>query len=146
MPEEELFQIMEQAIDASVLDADPGGTRVRFSHALSRDALYESILPARRRGLHCSVAAALIAQPRSDPDAVAHHLLLGGDERAPEWLVRAGERAQRAYTWLIAADRFVAAARAPESQEETATQRGWLLYRAARLVSLADPERGLRLA
>ena len=146
VPEEELFQIVERASESSVLEADPGGTRVRFSHALSRDALYESILPARRRGLHCAVSAALIAQSRSDPDAVAHHLLLGGDERAPEWLIRAGERAQRAYTWLIAADRFVAAARALESREGTSTERGWLLFRAARLVRLADPERGLRLA
>ena len=29
-----------------------------------------------------------------------------GDARAAEWLVKAGERAQRAYAWLTAADRY----------------------------------------
>ena len=40
---------------------------------------------------------------------MAHHLRRAGDPRAAAWLVRAGERAQRAYAWLTAAERFAAA-------------------------------------
>ena len=56
------------------------------------------------------VAEALMASDQPDPDEIAYHLQQAGDLRALEWLERAGDRAQRAYAWLTAAERFQAAA------------------------------------
>lgn len=143
--EDDLLAIVEEATDAHVLDASRDGVSVRFVHALTRDALYESVSPPRRRIWHRAVADALIAGPHPDPDAVAHHLSQAGDGRAPDWFAKAGERAQRAYTWLIAADRFRSAAAALSSVAGSESQRGWLLLRAARLMRFADPLRGVEL-
>jgi DNA-binding CsgD family transcriptional regulator/tetratricopeptide (TPR) repeat protein len=145
LSEDELLAIVEDATEAHVLEANQDGTRVRFAHALIRDSLYESISPPRRLLWHRAIAEALMRRANPDPDAIAHHLTQLGDNRAPEWLVRAGNRAQRAYTWLIAADRFIAAARALETVPGSERERGWLLFRAARLLRLARPERGLEL-
>lgn len=145
LDDDQLLSIVEDATDAHLLEATRDGARVRFIHALTRDALYESIFPPRRRLWHKAIADSLIRRPHPDPDAVAHHLTQAGDPRAPEWLEKAGNRAQRAYTWLIAAERFVAAAAALESTPNSERQRGWLLFRAARLMRLARPERGLEL-
>jgi DNA-binding CsgD family transcriptional regulator len=145
LSEDDLLAIVEKATDAHVLDASRDGVSVRFVHALTRDALYESVSPPRRRIWHRAVADALIAGPRPDPDAIAHHLSQAGDGRAPAWLVKAGERAQRAYTWLIAADRFQSAADALSAVAGSESERGWLLLRAARLMRFADPMRGVEL-
>ena len=110
LDEDVLLEVVERAVDAHVLDATRDGTRVRFVHALSREALYEGVLPPRRRIWHRQVADALIAMSAPDPDAVAYHLRQAGDPRAWEWLVRAGDRAQRAYAWLTAVERCAAAA------------------------------------
>ena len=69
LDEEALLEVVERAVDAHVLDATRDGTRVRFVHALSREALYEGVLPPRRRIWHRQVADALIAMPAPDPDA-----------------------------------------------------------------------------
>lgn len=145
LDDEEMLSIVEDAIEAHVLEAHQDGVRVRFAHALIRDSLYESISPPRRLIWHRAVAEALIRRANPDPDAISHHLRQSGDERAPEWLVRAGNRAQRAYTWLIAADRFITAAAALEAVPGSARERGWLLFRAARLMRLAHPDRGIEL-
>jgi predicted ATPase len=97
LAEEVLFDIVEQAVAARLLEAEQDGIRVRFVHALTREALYEGILPPRRRTWHRHVAEKLMAGPQADPDAVAFHLQEAGDPRAWEWLVKAADRAQRAY-------------------------------------------------
>jgi predicted ATPase len=110
LDEAELLPIIEHAVGAHLLEAEVVGTRVRFAHALTREALYEGILPPRRRVWHRQVGEALVESACPEPDAVAYHFQQAGDSRASEWLVRAGERAQRAYAWLTAAERFAAAA------------------------------------
>ena len=40
---------------------------------------------------------------------MGYHFRQAGDARAAAWLVRAGERAQRAYAWQAAIERFEAA-------------------------------------
>ena len=124
---------MEQAVEAHLLEAAPDGTRVRFVHALTREALYDGILAPRRRIWHGQVAETLMAGARPDPDEVAYHLQQAGDPRAWEWLVKAGDRAQRAYAWVTAAERLQAAAdllELLEGEERTwcqlARRIGWL--------------------
>ena len=66
--------------------------------------------------------------PSPDPDAVAYHFQRAGDPRAARWLVRAGERAQRAYAWLTAAARYEAALALLPDDDADVGERGWLCY------------------
>ena len=139
LDEEALLTIVEQAVDAHLLEAEPDGKRVRFVHALTREALYEGILPPRRRLWHRRVGEALMAGAHPDPDAVAYHFQQAGDPRAWEWLVAAGDRAQRAYAWLTAAERLRAAAALLEDVEGQERTRGRLACRVAYLTRFSDP-------
>ena len=147
--EASMLQVVEVAVDRHLLLAAPDGTRVQFVHALTRETLYERILPPRRRMLHREIAEALIAHHDADPDAVAYHLRQASDPRAAEWMIRAGERAQRAYAWLTAWERFASAADVLADVPGQECLRARLLYRCGRLVRYADASRGiegLRLA
>ena len=139
LDDEALLTIVERAVDAHLLEADPDGRRVRFVHALTREALYEGVLPPRRRLWHRRVGEALAAGTRPDPDAVAYHFQAAGDPRAWEWLVAAGDRAQRAYAWLTAAERLRAAAALLEDVEGQERTRGRLACRIAYLKRFSDP-------
>jgi DNA-binding CsgD family transcriptional regulator/tetratricopeptide (TPR) repeat protein len=143
MTEETLLTIIEGAVEAHLLEAERDGTRVRFVHALTREALYEGVLPPRRRLWHRRTAEALLAQPDADPDAVAYHFEQAGDPRAAEWLIRAGERAQRAYAWLTAGERFATAADLLAGVPGEERTRARSLCRVARVVRFADPNEGL---
>jgi DNA-binding CsgD family transcriptional regulator len=126
-----LLDLVEQATAAHLVDAPPDGTGFRFAHALIREALYEGILPLRRRVLHRHVGEALIALSPPDPDAVAFHFQRASDPRARAWLVRAGERAEEAYALMTASARYEAAlALLPDDRT---AERGWLLYRVSRV-------------
>jgi DNA-binding CsgD family transcriptional regulator len=143
LDEEQLLTIVERAIDAHLLNAAPDGTRVRFVHALTREALYEAVMPPRRRLWHQRVGDALAALPRVSPDEVAFHFDRAGDPHAWEWYVRAGERAQRAYAWLMAKDRFVAAAALIENIPGMEARRSRLLYRSGRLQRYSEISDGI---
>ncbi|MFL5761384.1 MAG: helix-turn-helix transcriptional regulator [Thermomicrobiales bacterium] len=135
---DQLLTIVERAVDANLLEATRDGTRVRFVHALTREALYDSVLPPRRREWHRLVGEALALDSASNPDSVAHHFREAGDDRTVEWLIRSGERAQRAYAWITAVERFSAAADLLHNlpgQEET---RALLLFRCGRLQRFAN--------
>jgi ATP/maltotriose-dependent transcriptional regulator MalT len=86
---------VEEARQAHLLDETPERAALRFTHALIREALYNQISLPRRRAWHRRIGELLAERPRADPDAVAHHLLQAGDERASDWLIRAGQRAER---------------------------------------------------
>jgi DNA-binding CsgD family transcriptional regulator len=128
--DEALIPVIERAVDAQVLTDAPEQTGLRFTHALVREALYEGLVMPRRRALHGRVAEALLASTRVDPDNVAYHLQQAGDERAAEWLIRAGVRARQSAAWFTAADRFLAAATLLEGDEQQARIRGWILFYA----------------
>lgn len=135
--------VVTQALEAGLIEESLSGNGWRFSHALIREALYEGVILTRRRMWHRRVAEAMERLPQPDPDAVAYHYQQAGDARAAGWLVRAGERAQRAYALLIAADRFEAAAALTQGDAARDRERGWLLYRAGRAVVSADGARAL---
>lgn len=52
LDEEALLSIVERAVGMHLMEAERDGTRIRFVHALTREALYEGILPPRRRLWH----------------------------------------------------------------------------------------------
>jgi DNA-binding CsgD family transcriptional regulator len=142
--EDALLDIVEPAVEAHLLAA-PDGRRVRFVHALVREALYEGLLPPRRRAWHQRAGEALAALPQSDPDAVAYHFQQAGDPRAVDWLLQAGERAQRAYAFLSAAESFATALRLLPETPAHARDRCWLLLQLAWLRRFVDPWQGIAL-
>jgi tetratricopeptide (TPR) repeat protein len=122
---------VEEAIAARVLGEVPTAVgRVRFSHALVRDALYEEIPPSRRAELHLRAGRALEALHAGDPDShlaeIAHHYLLAVPAVDPataiERAVRAGRWASRHLAYEEAARLYEVALRVldgsgPEGQE-----------------------------
>jgi len=124
---ERILAAVEQACAARLLEALPGGARVRFVHALTRDAIYAAIFPPHRRRWHVRVAESLAGVRGGDPDLIAHHFRQAGDMRAISWLVRAAERAQRAYAYASAAARY-GEALALCSDDDAPTQEQALLF------------------
>ncbi len=136
--EDAVLAVVEQGVEARLVVEADGGINVQFAHALIREAVYEGIAPLRRRQFHRRIAEVLAATRNPDPDAVAYHFQRVGDPRAVPWLIAAGDRAQDAYSWPTAAARFAAALAALEATGEDPGQRGWLLYRIARLRRLTE--------
>jgi DNA-binding CsgD family transcriptional regulator/tetratricopeptide (TPR) repeat protein len=134
-----LLGLIEAATTANLLVETSDGLRVRFAHALVREAVYEGISPARRRVLHQRIAELLVEQPHPDPDVVALHFQQASDARAVPWLVKAGERAQLAYAWLTAIERYEAALALLDGSDGDPGERGWLRYRIARLRRYRTP-------
>ncbi len=139
LDEEALLTIVERAVDAHLLEVDPDGRNVRFVHALTRRALFDSVLPPRRKQWHRRVGEALIAHGSGDPDAVAYHFQSADDPRASEWLLAAGDRAQRAYAWVTAAERLRAAFVLLENGKGEERMLGRLACRIAFLKRFSDP-------
>jgi tetratricopeptide (TPR) repeat protein len=82
---------------AGILDPATGGGAISFSHALTRDALYQDVPRTKRVAIHAAVAAALESRDASPPPVVeiAHHAIEAGADvvrrvaRAAEGLSRA---------------------------------------------------------
>jgi len=90
LAEEELLDVLDEAMAARFVTDVPGARdRSRFAHVLIRDALYESLTPARRVQLHRAALAVL-----EDDAEIAFHATAGSDyERALNAARRAGDRA-----------------------------------------------------
>ncbi|MFN8523363.1 MAG: BREX system ATP-binding domain-containing protein [Chloroflexota bacterium] len=133
--EAELLALVDRAVTAHLLVVAPDGERVRFSHALVRQALYEgilpSLLPTRRRGWHARVAESLERLRPTDFDTIAYHFEQAHDSRATEWLIRAGERAQRSQAWGTAVERYAKALERIGRDGPPSARRGWILARLA---------------
>ncbi len=63
LDEAELLRALRETVDSHLLIVDPGGHGYAFRHALTRDAVYEDMLPGERVRLHASYAAALDRDP-----------------------------------------------------------------------------------
>jgi class 3 adenylate cyclase/tetratricopeptide (TPR) repeat protein len=98
--------------------------RYVFKHALLRDAAYESLLRANRRGIHAKVASAMeYERPEivaAQPELLAYHYGLAGNaELAAQYWVLGGQRARSRSANLEAAGQFQRALEALESLPET---------------------------
>jgi DNA-binding CsgD family transcriptional regulator len=78
----ELFATLREAVENHLLVIDPGGHGYAFRHALTRDAVYEDILPGERVRLHAAYGTALDRDPSlagdtddqaALPTALAYH-------------------------------------------------------------------------
>lgn len=142
--DERLVAAIERGLDAHLLVEMPGGA-MRFRHALLREALYDEVVAMRRRFWHRRVGEVLMDTPQSDPDVVAHHFQEAGDPRAAQWLLRAAERAQRAYAWETAAARYETVLARMTAHQAPAVDRAALLWRIAYLRRYLNPRRALEL-
>jgi DNA-binding CsgD family transcriptional regulator/tetratricopeptide (TPR) repeat protein len=76
LDEDELLRALRETVDGHLLVVDPGGHGYAFRHALTRDAVYEDLLPGERVRLHAAYAAALDRDPAlggDDASALAYH-------------------------------------------------------------------------
>jgi DNA-binding SARP family transcriptional activator len=120
---DELVAVLEQAVAAAVLRED--GERVgrySFSHALMRATLYDGLSALRRARLHGRVGEALLARRGAQLDPhlgqLAHHFALAAPvdrpDRAVDFALAAGRRADRLLAWEEAVGHYRAALRARE--------------------------------
>lgn len=84
--------VLQQGIGASA--------RYIFKHALIRDTAYASLMKKDRHGYHARIAEILVAEfpeiSERRPELVAHHLaVVGDDEQALEWWIKAGDHAMQ---------------------------------------------------
>ena len=82
-PGDALLDALHDAIEARLVEEVPGEPgRLRFAHALIRDALYEELAPGERCRSHAAIARALEAAYASDPGPflaeLAHHFFEAG--------------------------------------------------------------------
>jgi predicted ATPase len=149
-PADELSRPLAALVGAGVLFRDGGGPNVTytFSHALLRDAAYDSVLRDQRQGFHLRVAEAL---PRLDPKSVeqqpellALHLSEGGRaERAvPSWMDAARRSLNRSA--LTEATRLLhrglaALDKAPPSDQRTDLRLQMLALLGPALIALKGP-------
>ena len=79
-----LLEALDEAMAARIIGDLPGSAdRLRFTHVLIRDAIYEGLTSARRVLHHRQVLTALEALYGDEPGAylaeLAHHAIAGGD-------------------------------------------------------------------
>ena len=94
----EIEDDLEAFIDQQLVDEEPGQSgRYRFRHALTQQAIYDSISRRKRERLHGEAAAALRSRSAVTAVELASHLLLAKhtDEALP-LLLEAAEDAERA--------------------------------------------------
>lgn len=112
-------------IEATLLRAD--GDELKFSHALFRDAIYESTLRSRRRDLHRRAADWFAA---SDPALRAEHLAAADDPGAAAAYIAAARAEQDALRFeqaLTLTNKANAHAREPLTLHQTSCLLGELL-------------------
>ena len=119
LEEDELFEALEEAATARLVGGVPESSgRLRFSHILVRDALYEELSAPRRLRLHRAVAEALEALYARNPEPhlaeLAHHYLEAGialADKAIEYAQLAGDRAASQHGYEEAARHYASALR-----------------------------------
>jgi DNA-binding SARP family transcriptional activator len=100
---DKLLDTLDEAMEARLVSELPGAVdRLRFAHALIRDAVYESLTPARRSQLHRRVGDALEELYADDPALhlaeLAHHFVAalprGERSKALRYSIGAAGRAE----------------------------------------------------
>jgi DNA-binding SARP family transcriptional activator len=117
LDEDELLDALEEAEAARLIEAVPAASgRLRFSHMLTRDALYDGLSVARRMRLHRQLGEVFEALYARNPDAhlaeLAHHYLLVGSQgaaKAIDYTTRAGHRAASLLAYEEAARHYKSA-------------------------------------
>jgi tetratricopeptide (TPR) repeat protein/transcriptional regulator with XRE-family HTH domain len=126
LTEDELDEILGEAVDASILEAG-WNESYTFYHALTQRVLYQDIAPRKRRRLHLAAGIALEQQPRSIRDQrvaeLAWHFREAGDlERALQYSVLAGDQSERRFAHREAEQHYRAALNLSRSAPNTGVE------------------------
>jgi len=94
---------LETLVAQGLIQAEAGGRAYTFCQSLARDAIYDSLLSARRQTLHGAMAEAIEAQdsfaPDDAADTLAYHWSRSSEPgRAVKYLSIAGENGLRIYS------------------------------------------------
>ncbi len=149
IPAGELSDLLEVAVRAGhvVEIGTTPGTEFRFTHIISRDAVYQSLAPAERAAIHHRVGEALEGLvpgwTTHAPEQLAYHFERSGRPGDVERTVRyariAGERALNALAFEDAVSYFQAALRAHgRSATATTLERCEILLRLGRAQSCVE--------
>jgi DNA-binding CsgD family transcriptional regulator/tetratricopeptide (TPR) repeat protein len=138
-----LSLVVDEAMTSGVIEETPGRQRLRFRHALVREALYDSLVLLRRRVVHKQIGDMLASDPSPDPDAIAHHYYSAGDPRAADWLILAARRSNEAASYLAAASRFEEAIAIRQRDPEHMADQPWLLLEVSEAYRYVDTPRAL---
>ena len=112
MASDQLLDIIDHVVEAGLLRHVPGALgRLRFSHGLVRETLYDELTSAQRMRLHHQAAEALAGLYAGDEEShlaeLAHHFFeaapLGDTATAVDYARRAGAEATRALAYEEAA-------------------------------------------
>lgn len=128
--EPELSQLLRGAVDAHVVETD--GASLTFRHALTREAVYDALLPGERKPLHAAVARAL--QARSDTDAAelaVHWRAAGEPEAALAASLEAARAAAGVYAYSEAVEHYSAAVSLWSAADAPGLDRAEILLDAA---------------
>ena len=150
--EEDLLQVLDEALESSVIEEVPGGhERYQFSHALVRQTLVEELSTSRRVRMHARIGEALEELYEYDVETHAVELAYHYDEaqtvvdaeRLVKYSKMAGERALDIYAWEEALGHFQRALAAKEGQDIDAETAAILhgLGRAQSAVAISLDER-----
>ncbi|HVE67346.1 MAG TPA: BTAD domain-containing putative transcriptional regulator [Solirubrobacteraceae bacterium] len=123
LDEEGLLRALDEAVAARLLDGAPGTSgRLRFSHILVRDTLYEELPASRRLSLHRAIGEALEALYAGNPEPhlaeLARHYLAGGPsvaQKAAHYAQGAGDQAAGQHGYEEAARHYSSALRLVET-------------------------------
>jgi eukaryotic-like serine/threonine-protein kinase len=150
VPAGELLDILDEGIAARVVAEIPGAPgRLRFTHALIRDIIHESLPAGQRLRLHRGAGEALEALYQQDLDPhlaeLAHHFFEaapdGETDRAVSYAERAGHRAIALLAYEEAARLFrmaLAALALGQSPEEDRARCRLLLALGEALTRMGD--------
>ncbi len=136
--EAEIAAAIAAAREAQILRSTRRNADLEFEHALTREVLYQHVSEHVRQDIHRRAAEVLLATTHPDADRVGAHLLEARDDRAAEWLLQAGDRAERMHAWSDAIQRFESALEILAWSPEDQRLRGWLHYRVACLSRYRD--------
>ncbi len=122
LQQDELFGALEEAVDARLVgDVPDAPERLRFSHVLIRDTLYEDLPATRRLRLHQAIGSALEGHYAENLEPhlaeLAHHFLEAGSadaEKAVGYATRAGDLAASQLAYEEAARHYTSALRVLE--------------------------------
>ncbi|GAA4079528.1 BTAD domain-containing putative transcriptional regulator [Actinomadura miaoliensis] len=130
------------AVDAALaagLVVEPAAGRIRFAHALVRDALAGELSHARRTRMHGRLAAALERHRPGEVAAIAHHYLAAGTEpgKAVHYARLAAAAAETRFAHQAAAELWRQVADTLRDRPEAGTVRERLTAEAAAIRACA---------
>ncbi|GAA5189780.1 LuxR family transcriptional regulator [Rugosimonospora acidiphila] len=157
MPEAQLYPALREAVEHHLLVVDGDGSGYAFRHELTRDAVYDDMLPGERVRLHATYGEALAGDPTllgedgNVAATLAHHWYAAMDlPRALGASVAAGRQAAAAFAPAEAQRHLERALRIWPRVPDAADRAGmdWLginLLAADAVWTAGEPSRGLSI-